>query len=211
MTSKPNNNLISDRRLGNAKRGALGKGLGALIPSKVASERNFFECPIARIKPSPTQPRRTFDEGSLEELAESIRCSGIIQPLVVRQDGADYRLIAGERRFRASKKLGLTVVPVVIKDVSPDEAFELALVENIQREDLNPVEEAVEVELDQVLVRVAEKDRVALLLGDVFDATCDVAFVKPQAHNVRASGLYTRSGFSLHQTDLTYAKALEQR
>jgi ParB family chromosome partitioning protein len=141
MTSKTNK-LLGAGRVGNAKRGALGKGLGALIPGKVESRRDYFECPIARIKPAPDQPRRTFDESSIAELAESISRTGIIQPLVVRQDGSDYRLIAGERRYRASTKLGLTVVPVVIKDVSPDVAFELALVENIQREDLNPVEEA---------------------------------------------------------------------
>ncbi len=144
MNPKSDNNLITSLRANPAsmKRGALGKGLGALIPGKAESQRDYFECPIARIKPAPDQPRRRFDEQSLNELAESIARSGIIQPLVVRQDGADYRLIAGERRWRASQKAGLTVVPVVIKDVDPDIAFELALIENIQREDLNPVEEA---------------------------------------------------------------------
>lgn len=126
-----------------AGRKALGRGLGALIPGKTsAGRRDYFECPIPRIKRAPDQPRRHFDEAALEELAQSISASGLIQPLVVRQDGADYRLIAGERRLRAVTSLGLDTVPVVIKDVDPDEAFELALVENIQRQDLNPVEEA---------------------------------------------------------------------
>ena len=124
-------------------RQALGRGLGALIPGKSSAERrDYFECPIARIKRTADQPRQHFDDDALRELSESIAVSGLIQPLVVRQDGADYRLIAGERRLRAVTLLGLDTVPVVIKDVSPDEAFELALVENIQRQDLNPVEEA---------------------------------------------------------------------
>ncbi len=126
-----------------AGRKALGRGLGALIPGKSATERrDYFQCPIARIKRTPDQPRQHFDEDALRELSESIAASGLIQPLVVRQDGADYRLIAGERRLRAVTLLGFDTVPVVIKDVSPDEAFEIALVENIQRQDLNPVEEA---------------------------------------------------------------------
>ncbi|MBH23599.1 MAG: chromosome partitioning protein ParB [Myxococcales bacterium] len=122
-------------------RKALGKGLGALIPN-VSSKRDYFECEIERIKPDSEQPRRHMDPEGIEELSESIKASGLIQPLIVRQDGADYRLIAGERRWRAANKAGLKTVPVVIKDVDRDEAFELALVENIQREDLNPLEEA---------------------------------------------------------------------
>jgi ParB family chromosome partitioning protein len=124
-------------------RQVLGRGLGALIPRGSETEnRDFFQCPIHRIRHNKDQPRKYFDEQALVELAQSIERSGIVQPLVVRQDGADYRLIAGERRLRAAARVGLTVVPVVIKDVSPAEAFELALVENIQRQDLNPVEEA---------------------------------------------------------------------
>ncbi|MEO1269463.1 MAG: ParB/RepB/Spo0J family partition protein [Myxococcota bacterium] len=127
---------------GNAKgRKALGRGLGALIPN-VSSKRDYFECEIERIKPDIEQPRRHMDPEGIAELSESIKASGLIQPLIVRQDGADYRLIAGERRWRAANKAGLKTVPVVIKDVDRDEAFELALVENIQREDLNPLEEA---------------------------------------------------------------------
>ena len=97
---------------------------------------------IDRITPSPFQPRRSFDEAKIEELAASIRNQGIIQPLVVRRKENRYELIAGERRWRAAMKAGLTEVPAVIRDASDHEALQLALVENLQREDLNPIEEA---------------------------------------------------------------------
>lgn len=130
------------------KKRALGKGLGALIPSAPAGQvdtpvqRDFLLCKIDLIDPAPGQPRRHFDEKALEELAESIRESGLVQPLVARQVDGRYQLIAGERRWRASKMAGLTEVPVVVRELSDKDAFVLALVENIQRQDLNPVEEA---------------------------------------------------------------------
>jgi len=126
----------------------LGRGLSALIPnaqeSSVGSrdQRSTLEVAIDRITPSPFQPRRTFDEAKIEELAASIRNQGIIQPLVVRPKGDDFELIAGERRWRAAMKAGLSRVPVVLRDASDHEALQLALVENLQREDLNPIEEA---------------------------------------------------------------------
>jgi ParB family chromosome partitioning protein len=99
---------------------------------------------IEEVHPSPTQPRKTFDDARLAELAESIRAQGIIQPLVVRarEAGGGYELVAGERRWRAAQRAGLHEVPVVIREIAPDRAFEMALVENLQREDLNPIEEA---------------------------------------------------------------------
>jgi ParB family chromosome partitioning protein len=97
---------------------------------------------VDRITPSPFQPRRSFDEAKIEELAASIRNQGIIQPLVVRPKGDGFELIAGERRWRAAMKAGLSRVPVVVRDASDHEALQLALVENLQREDLNPIEEA---------------------------------------------------------------------
>src|SRR5215475_1123884 len=126
----------------------LGRGLGALIPG--ASELRVetdggafsFRVELDRITPSPFQPRRTFDEAKIEELAASIRNQGIIQPLVVRRRGDGYELIAGERRWRAAMRAGLTQVPIVVRDASDHEAMQLALVENLQREDLNPIEEA---------------------------------------------------------------------
>lgn len=126
------------------RRKALGKGLGALIPSGAGSKREYMLCQVSAIQPAPDQPRKSFDDDSIEELARSIQKSGLIQPLVVRDLGGEkYELIAGERRWRACQRVGVEEVPVVVKDIDDDEAFVLALVENIQREDLNPVEEAL--------------------------------------------------------------------
>jgi len=121
----------------------LGKGMGALLP--VVEEKGgkkYFSCPIEEIRPNKEQPRKTFVNEKLEELAASIREKGIIQPLVVMRRDGHYEIIAGERRWRAAQKAGLREVPVVIQDVSEDTALEMALIENIQREDLNAVEEA---------------------------------------------------------------------
>ena len=126
----------------------LGRGLSALLPSASQSspesrnQHSPLEVAIDRVTPSPFQPRRTFDEAKIEELAASIRNQGIIQPLVVRPKGEDFELIAGERRWRAAMKAGLSRVPIVLRDASDHEALQLALVENLQREDLNPIEEA---------------------------------------------------------------------
>jgi ParB family chromosome partitioning protein len=126
----------------------LGRGLGALIPNasearaESVQENSPREIAVEQITPSRFQPRRTFDEGKIDELAASIRMQGIIQPLVVRPQGDRFELIAGERRWRAAMKAGLTRVPVVIRVASDLEALQLALVENLQREDLNPIEEA---------------------------------------------------------------------
>ncbi len=126
-----------------AKRPALGKGIGALLDSATQEgNRKYFLCPIEELKPHADQPRKSFDNDKLEELAASIREKGVIQPLVVRREADHYQIIAGERRWRASQKAGLREVPVVIQDVSEDWALEMALIENIQREDLNPIEEA---------------------------------------------------------------------
>ena len=130
-------------------RNRLGRGLGSLIsaapaPSEEGEDTAFFECPVGDITPMSGQPRRHFDDDRLEELAQSLRESGVIQPLVVRRaDEGGYTLIAGERRWRASRLAGLTHVPVVVRDVADRDAFALALIENIQREDLNPIEEAL--------------------------------------------------------------------
>jgi len=122
----------------------LGRGLGALIPSRPAEPASgLMQIAIDQISPNPYQPRRTFNEASLEDLARSVREHGIVQPLVVTRAGERYKLIAGERRFRAAQKAGLTSVPVIVKEmVREGDALEIALIENIQREDLNPIEEA---------------------------------------------------------------------
>jgi len=124
------------------KKTGLGKGMGALLTVVEDERGSYFSCPIEEIRPSKSQPRKTFSNEKLDELAASIREKGIIQPLVVRRKDDHYELIAGERRWRAAQKAGLRDLPVVIQDVSDDTALEMALIENIQREDLNAVEEA---------------------------------------------------------------------
>lgn len=126
-----------------AKRPSLGKGIGALLNSAAQEGgRKYFLCPVEELRPHDQQPRKSFDDEKLTELASSIKEKGVIQPLVVRQVADHYQIIAGERRWRAAQKAGLREVPVVIQDVSEDWALEMALIENIQREDLNPIEEA---------------------------------------------------------------------
>ncbi len=126
------------------KKQALGKGLGALLANNVAndSNRNVLEVNISDVKPGKGQPRKTFDKEKLEALATSIKQHGIIQPLIVNKEGNTYYIIAGERRWRAATLAGLKTVPVIEKSVTDKEYMELALIENIQREDLNPIEEA---------------------------------------------------------------------
>lgn len=128
----------------NQKRPALGKGLSALFPASVTSaSQPLFECPVDRIDAMDGQPRTRFDDEALNDLADSIKASGIIQPLVVTDSGnGRYALIAGERRLRAARIAGLAAVPVIVRQVAPADMFVLALIENIQREDLNPVEQA---------------------------------------------------------------------
>jgi ParB family chromosome partitioning protein len=121
-------------------RRGLGKGLEALIPS--APGVGVKEVDVESIVPNPRQPRQSLDPESLQELASSIREQGLVQPLVVTEAAGGYQLLVGERRWRAAKLAGLDVVPVVVRDVSPQQRLELALVENLQREDLNPLETA---------------------------------------------------------------------
>lgn len=127
------------------KRGGLGKGLDAIfIENEPEESGNVITLKISEIEPNKSQPRRDFDEASLSELAESISQHGVLQPLLVRPiaDGG-YQIVAGERRWRASRMAGLTEVPVVIRELSDSETMEFALIENLQREDLTPVEEAL--------------------------------------------------------------------
>jgi ParB family chromosome partitioning protein len=125
-----------------ARRRALGKGLEALISTTVEPGPSLSEISVESIVPNPHQPRQTLDPTALQELADSIREHGLIQPLIVTQQGQEYQLIAGERRWEAAKIAGLERVPAMIKDATPQQMLELALVENIQRADLNPLEEA---------------------------------------------------------------------
>jgi len=125
------------------KRG-LGKGLSALIPdsSVLTGGRTILNIDINKIVPNPRQPRTEFPPEALTELAESIKSQGIIEPILARPKNGKYELVAGERRLRAAKKAGLSLMPAIIKDFTDEESLELALVENLQREDLNPMEEA---------------------------------------------------------------------
>ncbi|GBE33919.1 chromosome-partitioning protein Spo0J [bacterium BMS3Bbin06] len=119
---------------------ALGRGLDALIP---ATEPGIHEVELSRIQPNPEQPRKVFTETALEELAQSVREKGILQPIILRKtETGGFYLIAGERRWRAAKLAGLKKIPAVIKESTPAESLEIALIENIQRDDLNPVETA---------------------------------------------------------------------
>ena len=124
------------------KKMGLGRGLDALLPEIEEQENVVREIAIADIDRNPQQPRRDFDEEALKSLSESIRASGVLTPLLVVQTGARYRLVAGERRLRASLMAGLQTVPCVVRDFSRQQEMEATLVENLQREDLNPVEEA---------------------------------------------------------------------
>jgi len=143
--------------LADKRRPALGRGMAALLSNApapapaaaLAAGRAFLSLPIEAVERSPEQPRKRFDEARLEELAISIREHGIVEPILVRRHGQKYRIVAGERRWRAAQRAGLKEVPALVREASDAQAFELALVENIQRADLNAIEEA---EAYQVLV-----------------------------------------------------------
>ncbi len=125
------------------KRMALGKGLAALIPEvEQEATRTLLMCGIEEVMPNRSQPRKRFDESKLQELAESIKRNGILEPLLVRKVEQGYEIIVGERRWRAAQKAGLKEVPVLLKEVEGREALEISLIENLQRENLNPIEEA---------------------------------------------------------------------
>ncbi len=122
---------------------ALGKGLSALIPeSEEINENSILELKITEIEANENQPRRNFDQDALKDLAESIREHGIVQPIIVRKEKDVYQIVAGERRWRAARLAGLRTISAVIKDYSDTQILEIALIENLQREDLNPIEEA---------------------------------------------------------------------
>ncbi|KQT35024.1 chromosome partitioning protein ParB [Sphingomonas sp. Leaf412] len=163
---------------GRRPRGGLGRGLGALLGDVAQDERVAAEAssaprggvrmiPISAIAPHPGQPRRHFDERALDELAASIAERGVIQPIIVRSHGHDYQIVAGERRWRAAQRARLHEVPAVVRDYSDSETLQIALVENIQRQDLNAIEEAVAYQrlqdefghTQEVLARVVHKSR----------------------------------------------------
>jgi ParB family chromosome partitioning protein len=183
-------------------RQALGKGLNSLLPARLKPTQlqpeaptpppvaSTNELPVSRVKPNPFQPRRQFREDALEELAQSIRVNGIIQPISVRRVGDDYQIIAGERRWRAAQLAGLTVVPVVVQEIADDKLLEIALIENIQREDLNPIELAEAFERMVTELRLSHeeigrrtgKDRVTVT------NTIRLLQLQPEVQQIVASG-----------------------
>lgn len=130
-----------------SKKFALGKGLGALIPDEIEKkdkkDNNEMLISINLIKSNENQPRKAFDNEKIAELAESIKHHGIVQPIIIRKDSDDYIIVAGERRWRAAKMLGLKEVPAIVMELSDKQVLEISLIENIQRENLNPIEEAI--------------------------------------------------------------------
>lgn len=127
-----------------SKKGGLGRGLESIISEASAETGNSPESviQISKITTNPDQPRKTFDETALNELADSIKQNGVLQPILVRKKGAKYEIVAGERRYQASKLAGIKEIPVIIRDISDEDVFKIALIENLQRADLTPIEEA---------------------------------------------------------------------
>ncbi len=179
-------------------RQALGKGLNSLLPARLRQTQAesaqpvhpITELPVSIIKPNPFQPRRQFREDALEELAQSIRVNGIIQPISVRKAGDEYQIIAGERRWRAAQLAALTVVPVVVQELADEKLLEVALIENIQREDLNPIELAEAFERMVTELRLSHeeigrrtgKDRVTVT------NTIRLLQLQPEVQQIVASG-----------------------
>lgn len=129
-----------------ARKGGLGKGLESLMggaDAEVSAITLSSTLPLSQIKPNKGQPRKKFDQQSLEDLSDSIKKNGVLQPILVRKKGANYEIVAGERRYQAAKLAGLEEIPVSIREISDDEVFQLALIENLQRSDLDPIEEAL--------------------------------------------------------------------
>jgi ParB family chromosome partitioning protein len=126
------------------KKQALGKGIRAFIPEEygILKDERLVDVPIGQVKPNPAQPRKKFDEAAIGELANSIKSSGVLQPIVVVPEGDHYKIVIGERRWRAAQSAGLQKVPVLIRNIPKSQQVEISLVENLQREDLNPIEVA---------------------------------------------------------------------
>ena len=126
------------------KKQALGKGIRAFVPEEfgILKDERLADVPIGQVKPNPMQPRKKFDDAAIQELARSIKASGVLQPIVVVPEAEHYKIIIGERRWRAAQRAGLQKVPVLIKNVPKAQQIEISLIENLQREDLNPIEVA---------------------------------------------------------------------
>jgi ParB family chromosome partitioning protein len=172
------------------KRPALGRGLSALIPDvpapSAAPSARPLEVDVDLLRPNPFQPRLAMDDGKIEELARSMRANGIIQPIVVRKTDSGYDIIAGERRWRASQRAGLLKVPIVVRDIPEDRLLAAALIENLQREDLNPMEEA------QAYRRLADEfhltqEQIADAVGKDRSSVANLVRLLKLPHEVRES------------------------
>jgi ParB family transcriptional regulator, chromosome partitioning protein len=180
--------------LADKRRPALGRGMAALLANApapapaaaIAGGRAFLSLPLEAIERSPQQPRKRFDDARLEELAESIRTHGVVEPILVRRHGQRYRIVAGERRWRAAQRAGLKEIPAVVREASDGEAFELALVENLQRADLNAIEEA---EAYQALVeeRQLTQEEVARRVGKERSTVANALRLLKLPEDVRAA------------------------
>ncbi|MDO9572529.1 MAG: ParB/RepB/Spo0J family partition protein [Candidatus Omnitrophota bacterium] len=196
------------------ERKALGKGLSALIPEKVLESKERKEEIVyvqsGKIKPNPFQPREDFDQQSIEELAQSINEKGVIQPLLVRRKGDNYELIAGERRLRAANSLGLKEIPIIVRDVSDQDSLELALIENIQREDLNPIEEAHAYQhlLDKFQVT---QEKISAVLGKARTTITNTLRLLKLPHEIQQEMKKGRISFAHGRTLLEIDDANQQR
>lgn len=195
----------------------LGRGLDALFEAKVDDDATSIPNTLSLddIDPNPEQPRQEFDETKLGELAASIKSQGIIQPLLVRPKGGRYQLVAGERRWRAAKLAGLTEVPVLVRDLSDEEVMVSALIENLQREDLNPVDEAIALKTLRETLKMTQ-DALAAKLGKSRPAIANALRLlqlseaaQNDLKNGRISAGHARSLLSLDDPDA--AERLRQR
>lgn len=196
------------------ERRALGKGLGALIPEKAVDSATHREeiiyLQFGQIKPNPFQPREDFDQQAIEELAQSIKEKGVIQPLLVRRKGDNYELIAGERRFRAANSLGLKEIPAIVRDVSDQDSLELALIENIQREGLNPIEEAHAYQhlIDKFKV---SQEKISEVLGKARVSITNTLRLLKLPHEIQQEMKKGRIGFAHGRALLEIEDANQQR
>ena len=186
---KTTNDKVTRSGSKKTKKIALGRGLDALIPGIDTVEdrsKEYFQCDIELIRPNRFQPRLRFSDDELEELSRSIKEHGIIQPLLVREDDNGYELATGERRLRAAKIAGLSHVPVVVKDITDSDLLEMSIVENIQREDLNPMEEA-----DAYNMLIAEfdltQDQVAVRVGKSRSAVANFLRLRQLPEQIKTS------------------------
>lgn len=177
------------------QRKSLGKGLSALIPTLSGGEQTkIVELPIEKLKANPYQPRESIDEKKIDELAESIKLHGMIQPIIVRESKEGYEIVAGERRWRAAKKAGLERLPALIKDFTDEECATIALIENIMREDLNPLEEAHAFKrlIENFNLKQEELARKLGISRSVVTNTLRLLSLPPQIQDYLASGKLTK-------------------